>query len=63
MFVVEGFSDVVEQADAACDGVIEVEFCGHQTHESGDFDAVLEDILGVAGAVFESAEGLDEGGG
>ena len=61
-FMVHSLADVVEKPGPL--GLLDVlaQFGGHDAAEEGHFQGVLQDILGVAGAVFELADVFDQFG-
>ena len=59
-FVVDGLSDVVEEADAARALFVEAELGGDRAHEGRGLDAVLQHVLGEAVAELECADEGDE---
>src|SRR5262249_9769378 len=53
-----GFADVVEQTRALCGGNIHTEFASQKTHDLGNFDRVLQEILAVASAEMKTTKQL-----
>ena len=61
-FVVERFANVVQEAGFFGGDGVEAHFGGHEGHELGDFDGLVQDVLGEAVAEFERAEAFGDFG-
>jgi hypothetical protein len=59
-FVVDGFANVMKEPGALGGGDVKTEFGGHEAHEMGNFDGVVEDVLGVAVAKVEAAKDFED---
>src|SRR5208282_3182144 len=59
-FLIHRLADVVQQAGPSGEFAVEAQFRGHDTTQVTDLHGVLEDVLRVAGAVFQPAQQFDE---
>src|SRR5205823_415614 len=59
-FVIDGLADVVQQAGPLGGGNVEPQFRPHQSHQLGDFDRVIQDVLRKTVAEAKPAQSLDD---
>ena len=58
--VVGRLADVVQEGAPAGEARVQPDFAGHHAGQVADFQAVVQDVLGVTGAELQPAEQLDE---
>ena len=59
-FMINGLSDVVQQAGPLGSGDVQAEFRGHQSHQLRNFDGMIEDVLREAVPETQPAQQLDD---
>ena len=53
--MVNGFSNVMQQARTPCDSAVEVQFVAHDLRQKRNFNAVAQNVLSIAGSKVQSA--------